>query len=191
MMKAVLVMVLLLVVGCSSSSKSSSSQTVTTTTTASNAITNGATTTTVAPPQDVQPDQLAIGDCFNLPAGDNPDVSGLSSGQTTTSLPNISTVSKVDCSVAHDGEVIGITQSASGGANAAFPGTSVVAQETQQLCSNTFQGYDGIPIQQSSLTVYVLYPTQGSWSSGDRTEICSITPKDNSKLTGSVKGKRE
>jgi hypothetical protein len=152
---------------------------------------SSSTTPTTAGPRQVDLNTLVVGDCFDAPASAVTDTTKTTAPNAPpTTVPKVTQVSKLDCGVAHDAEVIGIrTNSSSSGAP--YPGADVLHNETKQLCDDTYQAYDGVAQDSSSLTVFVINPSDTSWPNGDRTEICAITPKDTSKLTGSVKGTKK
>ena len=93
----------------------------------------------------------------------------------------------MDCSSAHDGEVVGSfdVQAAAG---AAYPGTGALQTAASQGCPPRFADYVGIAFEASRLNILPVVPTQVAWQAGTREVSCVALTTDGTKLTGSVKG---
>lgn len=139
----------------------------TTTTTAA-----GSTTTSAPPTTPVT--ELAVGDCvtgapFTGDAGD----------EATDAL-------LADCAGAHDGEVVGLV-TYTDGPGAPYPGRDAVASFADGGCATAFEAYVGSPYGASDLQMVSLWPTEDSWSGGDREAVC-VTFREGEPLTASVAG---
>ena len=106
--------------------------------------------------------------------------------------PGIDLVSQaptsVDCSTAHDGEVVGTYNVDSA---AAYPGESSLTTSAADQCPALFASYVGIDFSASRLDILPVVPTQIAWAAGTREISCVAITTDTSKLTGSVKGSRQ
>lgn len=115
----------------------------------------------------VRATSLAVGDCIESIPGDNARV---------TMLP------KVSCAKPHEGEVyaqLRVTASS-------FPGQSSLESDYRERCFSAFAAYAPNAADSEDFESYVLYPTQATWSQGDRDVVCIATTKV--KRTGSIKG---
>lgn len=92
----------------------------------------------------------------------------------------------VDCAAAHDNEVVAsLPYSGDGGA---YPGQPALNAFAQTPCTDAFAAYVGIPFDASTLDMFLITPTDGSWAKGDRQIYCVVAAPAGGKLTGSVKG---
>ncbi len=122
------------------------------------------------------PNDLKVGACLGqLPSGDT----------------TVTSVSTADCAKPHAAEVYQVFNWTGSEGNDSYPGDTAVGDKAQTGCSDAFQPYVGTDITASTLDVYWLSPTSDSWKNGDRTYICLATPKDSSKLTGTIKGSKK
>ena len=108
---------------------------------------------------------LAVGDCLT----DIPDAS------------LVQLVPKTDCSQPHAGEAYAVLDMPDG----AYPGEATIS-EWQNKCPAELESYSPDAMQDSSVGVFVLYPTAETWGQGDRSIVCIATTED--KRTGSLKG---
>ena len=118
---------------------------------------------------------LQVGDCYN-----NTDTGNTGSDGER----QVDNVEVVDCDVPHQHEVYNnyqITLST-------FPDKSTMHKETQTACRDPFKTYVGVAYEKSMYGVMVLTPTEASWAEGDRTITCTLESKDDSLITGSLKG---
>ena len=75
---------------------------------------------------------------------------------------------------------------------ATYPGEQAVLDFGQRACSDAFQGYVGSSLATSKFTYSFIYPTEGTWNNmGDREFLCTVTPHDEVKTTGSAKDSRK
>jgi hypothetical protein len=98
---------------------------------------------------------LKIGDCLNdATAGDE-----------------VESVPLVDCSEPHDSEVFARTDSTS----AEFPGNTPLSDELIAFCQGeAFTEFVGLAYIDSVYETSGYYPTELSWSNGDRELLCTI-----------------
>jgi Septum formation len=92
------------------------------------------------------------------------------------------TVDTVECDQTHAGEVFAVLMMPEGGD---FPGQSAI-DEYQNKCEPALASYAPSAITDDSVQLYVLYPTEETWTQGDRAVTCVATldpPR-----TGSLKG---
>lgn len=62
-----------------------------------------------------------------------------------------------------------------------------VGSAAAEGCLPEFEGFVGIPLEQSSLDLFTLLPTEVSWAEGSRTVICGVRAGDGSRLEGSMR----
>jgi Septum formation len=106
--------------------------------------------------------------------------------------PGIDLVSQapttVDCSTAHDAEVVG-TYNADPAPS--YPGESILQTSAAYQCPTLFKSYVGIDFGSSKLDILPVVPTEIAWAAGTREISCLALTTDGSKLTGSVRGTRQ
>lgn len=112
---------------------------------------------------------MKVGQCVQLPTGDN-----------------ITDLETTDCSALHDAEVFHLTQVTED----ERPSDSELEDMGGDACLAAFEGYVGIPYEESELDYTMLYPSPGSWEQGDREIICFIISGEGTdvQLSGSMKG---
>ena len=118
---------------------------------------------------------LVTGDCLT-----GPPVTGAPATETTDDTVT-------DCAGGHDGEVIGVVTYTQG-PEVAYPGQEQVAAYADEQCPVAFEAYVGVPYGNSSLALLSLWPTEASWSGGDREAVC-VAYEPDTQLTGSVQGR--
>jgi hypothetical protein len=109
---------------------------------------------------------------------------GLCFNDEADAADEVSSVPDVPCEEPHDNEVFALIQYT----GETFPGPDAMQAEAVDLCIGEFEGYVGLPYEESELDVYPLVPTQASWDGGDREIVCALYALDLSQLTGSMKG---
>lgn len=108
----------------------------------------------------------------------------LAVGDCITDIPNgslVQAVPKTDCANPHAGEVYAVLTMPDG----EYPGQSAI-NDWQNKCPTELQSYSSDALTDDSIGVFVLYPTEQTWSQGDREIVCMATTQD--KRTGSLKG---
>ena len=95
----------------------------------------------------------------------------------------VSSVPVVDCSEPHDSEAYASIMMPDGD----FPGGDAVTAAAQEGCLAEFEGYVGIPYEESTYDVSFYFPTEASWGGGDREILCTVYDPSG-KTTGSAQG---
>ncbi|MGA5461878.1 septum formation family protein [Mycobacterium sp. NPDC050041] len=113
----------------------------------------------------VTANNVEIGDCL----ADMPDGT------------RVLTVRTVDCAESHEGEVFAMLTMPDGD----FPGQSSL-EEFSDSCGPALAAYAPTAIEDPSVGVYVLYPTEETWTQGDRVVTCIATVDP--PRAGSLKG---
>ena len=125
---------------------------------------------TPAPGTMVDVGQLAPGDCFAW--------SGESDG--------VAAVNVVDCSLAHDAEVTGITELPDP-AGAPYDEAAVTAA-AQVRCNAVFTAYAGVPaLMSADAGSSFIDPGAEGWQQGDRTVVCLAESETPGSMVGSVR----
>ncbi|MBW3536345.1 MAG: septum formation family protein [Actinobacteria bacterium] len=120
---------------------------------------------------DVTPNSLQVGDCFN-----DPD----------ESATEVTSLEAVPCDEPHDNEIFHVFDLEGDD----FPGEDEVKRLGMEGCEAEFEGYVGTPLAESGLAIVPVTPTEGSWeSTDDRTILCAAYNSDGAPLTGSVEGR--
>lgn len=119
---------------------------------------------------------LTVGTCFNDPAFRGEAVEG-----------RISEATEVQCFDPHDAEVYAIVRFTQG-EGAEFPGRAAVQEFADEECFDRFEGFVGIPFEESRLDIATLWPTGASWEEGDREATCVVFDINNQKLEGTMDG---
>ena len=135
------------------------------------------TETPTAKGRTVQATDLQVGDCYNEP-------DPASATTNDDGKRQVGSVEVVDCEVPHQYEVYNnykITLST-------FPDSSTMQSQIQTACYSSFEDYVGKSYDESQYEASTLTPTENSWAQGDRTITCTLVTKDNSLITGSLKG---
>ncbi len=113
---------------------------------------------------------------LELEPGDCLDQSDLDGEQITEIEP-------VDCSTEHDAEVY--AQHEFSGDD--YPGRDAVQEESQEVCSERFEEFIGVPYLESELEFRMLYPSEDGWhDADDRTTLCLVLSGE--PVTGSLEG---
>lgn len=69
-----------------------------------------------------------------------------------------------------------------------FPGDQYLADNASSTCRDAFEGYVGVPPEQSEFAYSWIVPTAGTWAAGSRHGICLAITGDGSDITGELKG---
>jgi hypothetical protein len=116
----------------------------------------------------VDADDLAVGDCFNIPSG-----------------TSIQTVEKQPCTESHNAEVIFVGDHD----GTTYPISLTLDSYIEDKCVPAFETYVGRAIDsEPELSVGYFYPSRDGWDSGDRTITCYVTEPDEGPMTESLKG---
>ncbi len=99
-----------------------------------------------------------------------------------------SSVSSADCVDEHALEVFEVTD-APYVEFSEYPGEEVITDLAFRHCLDGFEEFVGITYEDSSLDVWALYPTEGSWNlNSDREVVCMVGAFDQSLTTGTLQG---
>ena len=79
----------------------------------------------------------------------------------------ITEIPTVDCSEAHDAQVVGKFDLEDGD----FPGTDAIETAAEEGCVTQFESFIGTPATDSSLTVSYIFPTEDTWNQADDREV--------------------
>lgn len=113
---------------------------------------------------------VRVGDCLNTAEMDTTD--------------QVSDVPVVPCADPHDDEVYHSYTLADG----EYPGEDAILADADTTCVAEFTDFIGLAYEESALDYWPMYPTAGSWDSGDREVLCIAWDPSGAKLTGSLAG---
>lgn len=116
--------------------------------------------------EDVAPNSLKAGDCFNDPEAGSPT--------------QVTALEAVPCDEPHDNEVFYVFDLDDGD----FPGADEVKQAGLEGCEPEAESYVGSDPAEAGLTIVPVTPTEQSWNDkDDRTVICALYKSDGTELT--------
>lgn len=123
---------------------------------------------------------LMVGECFNAPTDLGQDLGAAPEGAAVPAL------SVVPCGQPHDGEVYAVLlhPDAQG---SPYPGQQQVLDFGTQTCVEAFQGFVGIPYEDSVYQVFTFVPDGPSWAAGLRTLNCSVADAAGAPITGTAR----
>jgi Septum formation len=133
---------------------------------------------TSAPPE---PEQTAPTESENIYTGD------LEVGDCLAQSPGVETftVVTVPCSQPHSHEVFAAVNLPD--RNAEFPGYPAIDAQAEQLCIAQFEGFVGLPYDQSELKIRFMTPSEQGWRAGERVVHCAVYDPAG-EVTGSLRG---
>jgi hypothetical protein len=115
------------------------------------------------------PENLAIGDCIDVPASDS-----------------IGSIPKRSCTEAHAGEVFHMFDAP--GTIVAYPADPEWGPLIYPVCDPAFEAYTGTPVEERTDIDYRYFvPTSDGWASGDREVTCFIVSLGGDPLTRSYR----
>ena len=115
--------------------------------------------------QDPEVPTAEVGDCIE------------SVGLVVSELPT------VDCDEAHEVQVVGLVEHDGDD----FPGDEAISQEAFEECTELFENFVGAPVEETSLSLLPITPTEESWNEADdRESICVAGSGDGTELTETV-----
>jgi len=118
---------------------------------------------------------LKVGDCLNQ--------SDLEGDTGDSGADEVSSVEAVECSEEHDAEIFAEHEFSGDD----YPGLTAVQEESQEVCTEKFEEFIGVPYLESELYFTMLYPSQQSWDDADdRTTLCIVLSEE--PMTGSLEG---
>ena len=95
------------------------------------------------------------------------------------------TVTTVPCSEPHSHEVFASVNLPEG--DGEFPGYQVIDAEAEELCIAQFEGFIGLPSEQSELETRFMTPSEETWLAGDRMVSCAVYDPAG-EVSGSLRG---
>jgi hypothetical protein len=108
---------------------------------------------------------VKVGDCWaDVPSGNR-----------------VSRVNTIGCDRLHSAEVVGVLTMPGG----SFPADSVF-KDYKQKCRDALSSYSSTAMDDSTIDLAVMPPSEESWKQGDREMVCIAT--FSSQRTGSIKG---
>lgn len=113
-------------------------------------------------PIDVDPSDGTDTDAFSIQVGD------CVNDQATED--EFSSVPVIDCAEPHDREAFASIMIADGD----YPGQDAIIDQADSECEAQFANYVGIAYTESTLGYGYYYPTEQSWSNGDREILCLV-----------------
>lgn len=120
---------------------------------------------------------LVVGDCFD------------DAEQSLEGDEPVSSISIVDCDEPHQREVY--ANLFFDGDDDEYPGVTSVTDELDSFCIDEFESFVGLPYDDSELFFLTFYPTDDSWSEGDREGLCLISEYDEDDNVVDVEGSLE
>nr|NLD40279.1 hypothetical protein [Actinomycetales bacterium] len=111
---------------------------------------------------------LKVGDCLN---------------SSDITSEKVLTVTPLGCSTSHDLEIY----AAGAMEEEEFPGRDTASSFAESFCFSEFEGFVGLPYEQSALSFSWLYPTAETWDArGDREVLCLLQSPE--PVTSSLEG---
>ncbi|MEJ1230986.1 MAG: septum formation family protein [Galbitalea sp.] len=104
--------------------------------------------------------QLQVGDCID---------DTLSAAVGTMAVPSI-----VSCQTPHKAEIVFVGMTDRAPDTQGYPGDAWLSSHVQELCELPFQSYVGTPVATSSLGREVFFPSEETWTDGDRSVVCAV-----------------
>lgn len=113
--------------------------------------------------------RIRVGDCFQDPDFEN---------------DGFESVEAVPCSVPHANEAY----AAFNLDGDTFPGDTRIGELADEGCYQRFEPFVGMAYQDSTLSFWVMFPSEGSWEElNDREVVCAVYNTDESPQVGSVR----
>ena len=117
-----------------------------------------------AQPEETAPPGTEVVDVYDLEVGDCLATSPPEEEQLITSLET------VPCSEPHGEEIFAAVTLPDGD----FPGTDAILEQGDELCIAAFDGFVGLPYEETALDFWLITPSEQSWYQGDRSVLCTI-----------------
>ncbi|MBH0025144.1 septum formation family protein [Salinibacterium sp. SWN248] len=131
-----------------------------------------------------------ISDAVDPGAGTTQDIFSLVIGDCEVGNQDggeVSSTKTVDCAEPHDAEVYAASYMAEGD----FPGDSAIEDQATADCYAEFGTFIGADYDDSVYDFSWYYPTEGSWSEGDREILCLVYDPSGNQISGSLAGAAE
>jgi hypothetical protein len=96
---------------------------------------------------------------------------------------NVEELPTVDCDDDHEAQVVGAFDHEGDD----FPGAAAILEEAESQCQELFDDFVGAPVQETSLSLNTVNPTEETWNeAGDRETLCMALAGDGGRLDQSV-----
>jgi hypothetical protein len=96
---------------------------------------------------------------------------------------NIEELPTVDCSDDHETQVVGAFDHDGDD----FPGDAEILEEAERRCADEFEDFVGAPVEETSLNLSTINPTEETWNEADdRETLCMVLAGDGGNLDRSV-----
>ncbi|MBH0055109.1 MULTISPECIES: septum formation family protein [unclassified Salinibacterium] len=131
-----------------------------------------------------------ISDAVDPGAGTTQDIFSLVIGDCEVGNQDggeVSSTKTIDCAEPHDAEVYAASYMADGD----FPGDSAIEDQATADCYAEFGTFIGAEYEDSVYDFSWYYPTEGSWSEGDREILCLVYDPSGDQISGSLAGAAE
>jgi hypothetical protein len=128
---------------------------------------------------DEDPDETTLAWVADLEAGDCFD-------ELDPGAANVDEVTRRPCTEPHENEVFAVVALPTAG-EVRYDEEQVVI-DSEQACEGAFEGYVGIPYDDSALWLFFIYPDTSAWHRGDRVVTCALYDGGGSPLVGSMEG---
>lgn len=115
---------------------------------------------------------------FDVEAGDCFSIEG---------LDDIESVDVVPCEQPHEYEAFAVVEHPAGDDDP-YPGEDETLDYADDACRDEFEAYVGAPYEVSELYITSVYPSEATWSLGDRAITCTLREEDEREVTGSARG---
>jgi hypothetical protein len=115
----------------------------------------------------------------------DPEVATADVGECIESVAsfNIEELPTVECSEDHEAQVVGAFDHEGDD----FPGDDEILEEAQDRCQELFEEFVGAPVEETTLSLNTINPTEETWNEADdRETLCVATSADGGQLDQSV-----
>lgn len=99
----------------------------------------------------------------------------------------VSDVKTVDCATPHAAEVYAVPVVDAADIGGSYSADKV-SQWSDRACQAAYEPYIGVAYEKSVYDVYLVYPSETTWSVGDRLIACVALDPNGAQLVGSLKG---
>ncbi|EAR24324.1 hypothetical protein A20C1_00515 [marine actinobacterium PHSC20C1] len=96
----------------------------------------------------------------------------------------VSTTKTVDCTEPHDSEIYSVSYLPEGD----YPESAAIDAQAEKDCLAAFGPFIGAEWEDSIYDITWYFPTEGSWSDGDREILCLVYDGQLEQITGSLAG---
>ena len=114
----------------------------------------------------------------------DPEVATAEVGECIESVSfNVEELPTVDCDDDHEAQVVGTFDHEGDD----FPGEGAIIEEAEEKCQDLFDDFVGAPVEETSLNLNTINPTEETWNEADdRETLCMAVSADGTSLDQSV-----